>query len=79
MLFWALVQLCDSLDLNTHTHTHTHTYICIYHCQFDKVDLLNTNLQLNTNMKVNSNLSQHVSSSHEGSVAIPLEFPSRVI
>ena len=34
---------------------------------------------LNTNMKVNSNLSQHVSSSHEGSVAIPLEFPSRII
>ena len=56
-----------------------HIYICIYYCQFDKVDLLNTNPQLNTNMKVNSNLSQHVSSSHEGSVAIPLEFPSRII
>ena len=40
---------------------------------------LNTNLQLNTNMKVNSNLWQHVSSFHEGSVAIPLEFPSRII
>ena len=73
-----------NLVIHTHTHTHTHIYIYIYiylHilCQFDKVDLLNTNPQLNTNMKVNSNLSQHVSSSHEGSVAIPLEFPSRII
>ena len=40
---------------------------------------LKTNLQLNTNMKVNSNLWQHVSSFHEGSVAIHLEFPSRII
>ena len=59
-------------------------YICILHCQFDKFGLLffwgklNTNLQLNINMKVNSNLS-HVSSSHKGSVVIPLEFPSRII
>ena len=57
--------------------------VCIYHCRFDKVDLfygkLNTNLQLNTNMKVDSNLLQHVSSSREGSVAIPQEFPSRII
>ena len=29
-------------------------------------------------MKVNSNLSQHVSSSHEGSVVIPLEFPQEL-
>ena len=28
-------------------------------------------------MKVNSNLSQRVSTSHEGSVTIPLEFPSK--
>ena len=76
-----------NLVIHTHTHTHTHTYIyiyiyiyiCIYYCQFDKVDLLNTNLQLSTNMKVNSNLSQHVSSFLEGSVAITLEFPSRII
>ena len=39
---------------------------------------LNTNLQLNTNMKVNSNLWQHVSSFHERSAAIPLEFPLRI-
>ena len=62
---------------------HTYIYICIYHCRFDKIDLfdgkLNTNLQLNTNMKVNSNLWQHVSSFLEGSVAITLEFPSRII
>ena len=30
-------------------------------------------------MKVNSNLWQHVSSFHEGSVANPLEFSSRII